>query len=106
MNYLPVNVLRNTDMSDTSLNGVTATDAYRLLVPCEDGHVTEEDIDNSNRPVVILEYGEILGSPHFKPQTDGHHHSMFGGNFVYTSDSRFSRKYGKQPIAVHDRFEG
>lgn len=26
----------------------------------------------------------------------------FGGNFIYTSDSRFPNKY---PIAVHDRFE-
>jgi len=29
-------------------------------------------------------------------------HSMFGGNFVYTSDSRFPNKY---PIPVHDRVE-
>lgn len=105
MNYLPVNVLRNTDMSDCSLNGVTATDHYYLVVPCEDGHVSESDIDNMERDVVVLEFGEILGSPHFKPQTNGQHHSMFGGNFVHTSDSRFSRKYGNQPIAVHDRFE-
>jgi hypothetical protein len=27
---------------------------------------------------------------------------MFGGNFVYSSDSRFP---SKQPIPVHDRFE-
>jgi hypothetical protein len=27
---------------------------------------------------------------------------MFGGNFVYTSDSRFPNKY---PIPVHDRWE-
>ena len=35
---------------------------------------------------------------------------MFGGNFVYTSDSRFPSLYGKMncahfPIPVHDRFE-
>ena len=29
---------------------------------------------------------------------------MFGGNYVVTSDSRFSRKY-PHPIPVHDRFE-
>jgi len=27
---------------------------------------------------------------------------MFGGNFIYTSDSRFPNKY---PIAIHDRYE-
>jgi hypothetical protein len=33
---------------------------------------------------------------------------MFGGNFIYTSDSRFphvSGNYGHYPIPVHDRFE-
>lgn len=27
---------------------------------------------------------------------------MFGGNFIYTSDSRFPNDY---PISIHDRFE-
>lgn len=27
---------------------------------------------------------------------------MFGGNFIYTSDSRFPNRY---PIPIHDRFE-
>ena len=29
-------------------------------------------------------------------------HSMFGGNFIYTSDSRFP---SRAPIQVHDRVE-
>jgi len=29
-------------------------------------------------------------------------HSMFGGNFIHTSDSRFP---GRAPIPVHDRVE-
>jgi hypothetical protein len=29
-------------------------------------------------------------------------HSMFGGNFIHTSDSRFP---AKAPISVHDRLE-
>ena len=29
-------------------------------------------------------------------------HSMFGGNFIHTSDSRFP---GRAPIPVHDRIE-
>ena len=104
MNYLPVDVYRSAG-PDCSLNGVTATDGYQLVVPCEDGHISDEDIDNSTRSIVILEAGCILGRPHFKPQTTGSYHAMFGGNFVYTSDSRFSRKYGGQPVQVHDRFE-
>lgn len=30
---------------------------------------------------------------------------MFGGNFVYTSDSRFTEAFGGTPVPVHDRFE-
>lgn len=29
-------------------------------------------------------------------------HFMFGGNFIYSSDSRFPNQY---PIPIHDRFE-
>jgi hypothetical protein len=31
--------------------------------------------------------------------------SMFGGNFVWSSDSRFREWYGDAPLAVHDRLE-
>lgn len=30
---------------------------------------------------------------------------MFGGNFIYSSDSRFRDVVAGHPIAVHDRFE-
>lgn len=35
---------------------------------------------------------------------DGEVGPMFGGNFIWTSDSRF-RKLSRKPIPVHDRFE-
>jgi hypothetical protein len=104
MNYLPVDVYRSAGQ-DCTLNGVTATDQYQLVVACEDGHISEEDIDNSSTPVVVLILGSIMGHPHFKPETQGNQHSMMGGNFVYSCDSRFRRTYGGQPVAVHDRFE-
>jgi hypothetical protein len=31
---------------------------------------------------------------------------MMGGNFVWSSDSRFRSGVSEQPIPVHDRFEG
>jgi len=30
---------------------------------------------------------------------------MFGGTFIYSSDSRFREHCGSQPIALHDRWE-
>lgn len=35
----------------------------------------------------------------------GHVGPMMGGNFVYTSDSRFRNGVCEYPIPVHDRFE-
>ena len=74
-----------------------------FVVPCEDGFLTDEGLaDRSN--VVILEPAEIMGSLYFKPSTIKGH-SMAGGNFVYSSDSRFGRTYSRQPVRVHDRVE-
>lgn len=30
---------------------------------------------------------------------------MFGGTFIYSSDSRFREHCGSQPVALHDRWE-
>lgn len=103
MSYLPVDVYTNRRSSDSSLNGVTTMDHIRLVVPCEEGHLSDDDIDDSRTVVLILR--EIQGSPHFKPEAYCGGHPMFGGNFVWSSDSRFRRQYGDQPIKVHDRFE-
>jgi hypothetical protein len=76
----------------------------RLVVPCEDGFLSEEDV--VDRGYVVLELKKIMDSVNFRPSNiPAGTHSMFGGNFVYSSDSRFGRKYGRQPIHVHDRVE-
>ena len=102
MKYLPVNVFRSS-LGDCTNGGVTADDDSLFVVPCEDGFLTDEGLADRHN-VVILEPAEIMGSLYFKPSTITGH-SMAGGNFVYTSDSRFSRTYSKQPVRVHDRVE-
>ncbi len=101
MNYLPVNVY--TSGTDCSLNGVTFTNPNDLVVPCEDGHITEEDVEA--RGYIRLVPGKILNCPNFTPEGTENKWTMMGGNFVYSTDSRFSRKYGNAPVAVHDRIE-
>lgn len=99
--YLPVSVYRSAG-SDCSLNGVTSNDELYLVVPCPDGNITEEDV--AGRGYVVLVPSSKGGLANFVPEgVEGW--SMMGGNFVYTSDSRFSREYGSSPVAVHDRFE-
>lgn len=100
--YLPVSVYRDKG-TDCTNGGVTSPrfDIY-MVVPCPDGHITREDVDT--RGYLILEPRELGGVTNLVPAgLEGW--KMFGGNFVYTSDSRFSRVYGHAPVAVHDRVE-
>jgi len=46
--------------------------------------------------------GRLIAVPVNDPRMKTHCGPMFGGNFIYTSDSRFPNEY---PIPVHDRFE-
>jgi len=98
--YLPVDVYKNTDGYDCSLNGVTNQN-LKLVVPCPNGHITQEQVDEHGYTVLVV--GEAGGVKHFKPVTKKW--TMFGGNFVYTSDSRFRELYGNAPVKVHDRIE-
>jgi len=66
-------------------------------------------------PAAALEVGP-LGSARIVPATPRWHrtaHPMFGGNFAYTSGSRFRRAVEEitgadfaGPVHIHDRFEG
>jgi hypothetical protein len=103
--FLPVFVFSN-DLGDSTNGGVTFTSRSKLVVPCERGHITEADVEE--RGYVVLELTPstlFVAPPHFEPEGEARW-CMFGGNFVYTSDSRFSEEYGYSPIKVHDRIEG
>ena len=105
MKYLPVFVLSQVNSADCSAGGVTYTNPDKLVVPCEDGFLSEADV--AARGYVVLELMEPAFAdcpPRFQPKgIEGW--NMFGGNYVHTSDSRFRRAYGWHPIAVHDRVE-
>lgn len=103
MRYLPVTVYNPTH-GNCSANGITETHKTKLVVPCRDGHITQESVDEFG--YIVLELKEkVKGYVHFAQKNDTRW-LMAGGAFVYTSDSRFSRAYGNYPIPVHDRHEG
>jgi len=109
MNYLTVYVLRDDSDHDCTANGVTSIKnkgRYTFFVPCEDGNYTLDDINNHSGEAVILVPGEKGGAINFSPEGTENVWTMFGGNFVYSGDSRFGRAYGRQPVHVHDRIEG
>lgn len=105
-----VTVYRDADGSDCSMNGITSQNT-RLHACWNDDDLFSLPTDFGNSDVVIKAdkiCGDMITLRAFvikdgKAKTSG---GMFGGNFIYCSDSRFP-KIGdfSSPIPVHDRFE-
>ena len=92
-------------MFSSKLDEVTVVSADEALEIAKEGLLADLGI----RPVVIVVERMIFGKPYLTaypcdknglPETD----RMFGGCFVYSSDSRF-HVFGDYPIPLHDRKE-
>jgi hypothetical protein len=104
MKGMIVSVFRDAVGIDCSNRGISSNHENLLLV----GDGLPEIFDSAEHtdcPMVVLE-GIRLGKktyihaiPAENPNNDWF---MFGGNFIYSSDSRFPSDY---PIPVHDRVE-
>tara|TARA_R110000851_G_scaffold72413_22_gene160517 strand:- start:4708 stop:5028 length:321 start_codon:yes stop_codon:yes gene_type:complete len=105
MKYLPVFVLSNS-LGDSTNNGISATHERKLVVPCLNGHITADDVVEMGYKVLELRPSAIAGYPSKFAEAGETRWTMFGGNYVTSSDSRFSANYGHSPIAIHDRIEG
>jgi hypothetical protein len=104
--YISVNVYRNGGV-DCSNNGVTSDDSKTLVVAVNGGNITEEEVKEYGYVVLYPKEDAYPGCPlRFAVTGLEGKGSMFGGNFVYSSDGRFSRRYGNYPVSVHDRVEG
>lgn len=113
---LRVGVLRDAGLGDCTNGGVTGKhNRVTLFVPGRlDGYIDPAEAQNAlvaiNRPefgwyAVPAEWVKVVnGKPVVTPPA-GSVGPMFGGNFIYTSDSRFREAVGWQPIPVHDRVE-
>lgn len=103
---LIVSVYRNSG-TDCTNGGVTARST----------HLTLTNVDGPFQPTPDAPAAKLVlrstGNLTVVPDGLEGKWTMFGGNFVYTSDSRFSKavetlggtKAGGYPIAVHDRVE-
>ena len=98
---LIVNVYRTPGYNCTN-GGVTAMHDTVLLIGEGIAEVFEAQ---EGQPVLKLVKRNIGGCTylHAEPVERGRSHYMAGGNFVYTSDSRFPNMY---PVSMHDRTEG
>lgn len=102
--YLPVSVYTSSTKLDSSNNGITLTKPDRLVIHHKDGFISEGDAKDHG--YIILEElpAPFEGCPVRLKERGVKEWTMFGGNFVWSSDSRFSEKY-PSPVPVHDRIE-
>lgn len=98
--WLSVQVYRPADFPDCTRGGVSSRHS-KLYVPHLKGN--HEAPPEGERLVLSVK----AGVRNFVPFAiaDSGRWSMFGGNFVWSSDARFRDWYGDVPLPVHDRLE-
>ena len=92
-------------LGDCTNNGISSYARELYILDTQKGPFEPDDI----RQCVYIEKREIMGREYVncKPAYCRKHWYMMGGNFLYTSDSRFKDITGiSYPIAIHDRYEG
>jgi hypothetical protein len=93
-------VLRST-LGDCTANGLTSRED-KIFLTSEDDTITGPfETKEGHDYLVLKKRGDYMYAVP-KSILDEGVHSMMGGNFVWTSDSRFPNSY---PIPVHDRVE-
>ena len=113
MNNLFVTVFRPAGFPDCTGNGLSSkVDNAILFSNCSNEEAINWCNEHSKDPSkqFILVKRELWGEDHsyaeplIKPKNRA---QVFGGNFLYTSDSRMYKTGGiyKVPVPIHDRFE-
>ena len=102
---LLVNVFRN-PLGDCTGNGVSSKIDKFILEGCEGPFFCNEDESDLLRfrikPSGNGNYKYVIPSEKIFEENKHRNGPMFGGNFIYTSDSRFPNQY---PLPIHDRWE-
>jgi hypothetical protein len=83
--------------------GITSKHSQFVLTGEGMPEIFEPSTDRAPELKLVKWYGFFKAVPvEIPPNMCG---PMFGGNFVYTSDGRFSDVTDNHPVPVHDRFE-
>ena len=106
--FIPVSVYTNSSGVDCSNNGISSR--YRTLYLCKPDTTESEVLEyceshDSNPACFFKRGGKYIRAEHIcQPKKGGWY--MFGGNFMYSSDARFTT-FGcnSQPLPIMDRME-
>lgn len=93
------------ELGDCTNGGISSNARELYILATTKGPFEPDDI----RKCVYIEQREIMGEKYVncKPAYFRRRWYMAGGNFLYTSDSRFKEITKlSYPIAIHDRYEG
>lgn len=103
MKTLPAYVYRDAKLGDCTNGGISERYDTLYLI-CDEGYSEKEDDSTELLRLVRRNFcgREYLHAEPTTPTPEGCVGPMFGGNFIYTCDSRFPSPY---PIPVHDRYE-
>ena len=107
---LIASVYRDAHGQDTTGGGLSSMGAnvYVFGDGIQNGTIVRADLDGEDPILEIRDnkagaaYGKVAYP--VVDRAEGSVGPMFGGNFVWTSDSRFRVEYGG-PVPIHDRFE-
>lgn len=92
-------------LGDCTNGGISANRGRLYILAATKGPFEPQDI----RECVYIEWRDACGEEYIdcKPAYCRKRWYMAGGNFLYTSDSRFKEiTKSKYPISIHDRYEG
>lgn len=94
---------------DCSLGGISSKFSVLILLPTEStrkqGIIVPELLEARDNGIFLYyrpEFKDMIAAPEGYEDKERNWY-MFGGNFIWTSDSRFPAKF---PIKIHDRREG
>jgi len=105
---LSVSLYKNAEFGECSNGGISST-CNSCIIVSDDFDIVElfEATEESPAVVIVKREGrpfqDIIAVP--RDIFESKKHYMFGGSFIYSSDSRFN-DISKQPIKLFDRVEG
>lgn len=101
---LPAEVFRS-ELGDCTNGGISSEARELYILGCETSPFYPTDL----RQCVTIEGSDVMGEHYVsvKPVVHRKRWYMAGGNFLYTSDSRYKEITGiSYPVSIHDRYEG
>lgn len=101
-----VDFYKNPDYN--SPQNIVSDGQFSSMVLVTDGKSGDSSVVMSNEPYLKLGQVKFMDktSTHVKPvNVEDEAWKMFGGNFVWSNDSRFRREVSELPLPLHDRVE-